>query len=120
MRKTIAFFDEPTDFSLVQGGPLFQLLLRTGLLKPPTDLLARRIVVISLVAWLPLLVLSVLSGHAVGGSGVPFLFDVGRTPGCSCPCRFSWCRRDRPSADQGDRPAIPRSGHRRSRRSAAV
>ena len=38
MRKTIAFFDEPTDFSLVQGGPLFQLLLRAGLLKPPTDL----------------------------------------------------------------------------------
>ena len=31
MRKTISYFDEPTDFSLVQGGPLFQLLLRAGL-----------------------------------------------------------------------------------------
>ena len=89
MRKTIAYFDEPTDFSLVQGGPLFQLLLRAGLLKPPTDLLARRIVVILLVAWMPLLVLSILSGHAVGGLGVPFLFDVGRTPDCSCACRSS-------------------------------
>jgi hypothetical protein len=77
MPKTISFFDEPTDFSLVQGGPLFQLLLRARLLRPPTDLLARRIVVISLVAWLPLLLLSALSGHAVGGLGMPFLFDVG-------------------------------------------
>jgi hypothetical protein len=77
MRKTISFFDEPTDFSLVQGGPLFQLLLRARLLRPPTDLLARRIVVMSLVAWVPLLLLSALSGHAVGGLGVPFLFDVG-------------------------------------------
>ncbi len=77
MSKTNSFFDEPTDFSLVQGGPLFQLLLRTGLLKPPTDLLARRIVVITLVAWLPLLVLSALSGQALGGLGVPFLYDLG-------------------------------------------
>ena len=77
MGKTIAFFDEPTDFSLVQGGPLFQLLLRTRLLKPPTDLLARRIVVILLVAWMPLLLLSVLSGHAFRGVAVPFLCDLG-------------------------------------------
>jgi len=76
MRKTIAFFDEPTDFSLVQGGPLFQFLLRAKLLRVPTDLLARRIVVISLVAWLPLLVLTLLSGHAAGGLDVPFLLDV--------------------------------------------
>ncbi|MFA6134053.1 MAG: hypothetical protein WC869_08575 [Phycisphaerae bacterium] len=77
MRKTIAFFDEPTDFSLVQGGPLFQLFLRTGLLRLPTNLLARRIVVLVLIAWMPLLLLSVLSGHAVGGLGVPFLYDLG-------------------------------------------
>jgi hypothetical protein len=77
MRKKISFFDEPTDFSLVQGGPFFQLLLRAGLLRPPTDLLARRIVVIVLIAWLPPLVLSVLSGHAFGGLGVPFLYDLG-------------------------------------------
>ena len=80
MSKTNPILDEPTDFSLVQGGPLFQFFLRARLLRPPTDLLARRIVVISLVAWLPLLVLSALSGHAVGGLGVPFLFDVGARP----------------------------------------
>jgi hypothetical protein len=77
MGKTIAFFDEPTDFSLVQGGPLFQLLLRARLLRPPTDLLARRIIVISAVTWLPLLLLTALSGQAIGGVGVPFLYDLG-------------------------------------------
>jgi hypothetical protein len=77
MRKEIAFIDGPTDFSLVQGGPLFQLLVRTRLLKPPIELLARRIVVILLVAWLPLLVLSIFSGHALGGTGIPFLLDLG-------------------------------------------
>ena len=71
------FFEDPTDFSLVQGGPLFQFLLRAGLIKPSMDLAMRRIVVISLVAWAPLLLLSALSGHAVGGVGVPFLFDLG-------------------------------------------
>src|SRR5262249_37256732 len=74
--KPIAYFDEPTDFSLVQGGPLFELAVRARLLKPPTELLARRIVVIVLVGWLPLLVLTLASGHAFGGRGVPFLFDV--------------------------------------------
>ena len=77
MRKKIDIIDEPTDFSLVQGGPLFQLLVRTRLLKPPIELLARRIVVILLVAWLPLLVLSIFSGHALGGTGIPFLLDLG-------------------------------------------
>jgi hypothetical protein len=77
LRKSMSQFNEPTDFSLVQGGPLFQLLLRARLLRPPTDLVARRIIVISLVAWMPLFLLSALSGHAFGGSGVPFLFDVG-------------------------------------------
>ena len=49
---------ESEGFSLVLGGPLFQLLLRARLVKPPIDLAARRIVVISLVAWLPLLLLA--------------------------------------------------------------
>jgi len=85
MSKTIAFFEEPTDFSLVQGGPLFQLLLRARLLRPSGDLLARRIVVSAGVTWLPLLLLTVLSGHAVGGLGVPFLYDLG------AHARFLFC-----------------------------
>lgn len=76
MPKMITSPDEPTDFSLVQGGPLFQFLLRTGLAGPSMDLLARRIMVITAIAWVPLLVLSMFSGHAFGGVGVPFLYDV--------------------------------------------
>jgi hypothetical protein len=40
------------------------------------ELLQRRILVISLLAWLPLLVLSLVEGRALGGVAVPFLGDV--------------------------------------------
>src|SRR4029434_6249022 len=68
---------DPSDFSLVLGGPLFQLVRQTALydeaLLPPRQ----RIIVISLLAWLPLLVLSSLEGQLLGGSAaVPFLLDV--------------------------------------------
>ncbi len=65
------------DFSLVLGGPLFQLLRRAHLSDDALMLVRQRIVVISLVAWLPLLVLSALEGQLLGGSAaVPFLLDV--------------------------------------------
>ncbi len=68
---------EPTDFSLVQGGPLFQLLRRTHLTGNDLELMRLRIIVISMLAWLPLLVLSALEGKALGGNvAVPFLLDV--------------------------------------------
>src|SRR6266550_5563408 len=68
---------EPYDFSLVLGGPLYQLFRRAHLSGDTLELLQRRILVIALLAWLPLLVLSVVEGHA-WGSGVmmPFLKDV--------------------------------------------
>jgi len=65
------------DFSLVLGGPLFQLLRRAHLSDDTMMLLRRRIIVISLFAWLPLFVLSALEGRMLGGSvAVPFLKDV--------------------------------------------
>jgi hypothetical protein len=68
---------EPQDFSLVLGGPLFQLLRRSHLSGNALELLRQRIIVISLLAWLPLLVLSALEGHALGGNvAVPFLLDI--------------------------------------------
>ena len=68
---------EPQDFSLVLGGPLFQLLRRSHLSGNALELVQQRILVISLLAWLPLLVLSALEGHAVGGNvAVPFLLDL--------------------------------------------
>lgn len=76
MSKTINF-DQPTDFSLVLGGPLFQLLRRWHLSDDALELVRLRIIVIALFAWLPLLLLSALEGQALGGSAaVPFLLDV--------------------------------------------
>jgi hypothetical protein len=67
----------PPDFSLVLGGPLFQLLRRAHLSDDALTLARRRIIVIALLAWLPLLVLSALEGRALGGSvAVPFLLDI--------------------------------------------
>jgi hypothetical protein len=68
--------DRP-DFSLVLGGPLFQLLRGSHLADDALGLAQQRILVISLVTWLPLLLLSTLEGHLLGGSAaIPFLWDV--------------------------------------------
>jgi hypothetical protein len=68
---------EPGDFSLVLGGPLFQLLRRSHLSGDALELMRRRLIIIPLLAWLPLLVLSALEGRALGGNvAVPFLLDV--------------------------------------------
>ena len=68
---------EPADFSLVLGGPLYQLLRRTGLSGDALEMLRRRLVTLTLLAWVPLLLLSILEGHAWdGGAGLPFLKDV--------------------------------------------
>lgn len=65
------------DFSLVLGGPLFQLLRRTHLAGDALELLRQRILLIPLLAWLPLLVLSLIEGEALGGrAAVPFLLDI--------------------------------------------
>jgi hypothetical protein len=67
----------PIDFSLVQGGPLFQLYVRSHLSGSAMEFLVRRIVVIPLFAWLPLLILSIFDGHVFGGSiQTSFLRDV--------------------------------------------
>jgi hypothetical protein len=67
----------PPDFSLVLGGPLYQLFRRTHLSGDALDLVQRRIVVIALLAWLPLAVLSGLGGRLLPGTTtVPFLLDV--------------------------------------------
>ena len=68
---------EPQDFSLVLGGPLYQLFRRSHLSGDALELVRQRIIIISLLAWLPLLVLSALEGQALGGrAAVPFLLDL--------------------------------------------
>ena len=67
----------PPEFSLVLGGPLFQLFRRAHLTDDALMMVRQRIIIIALLAWLPLLLLSALEGHLWGGStGVPFLFDT--------------------------------------------
>lgn len=67
----------PAEFSLVLGGPLYQLWRGTHLAGDALQLLRRRIVVLTLLVWAPLLALSVVEGHFWGGSvTLPFLHDV--------------------------------------------
>src|SRR5687768_4400040 len=68
---------DPQDFSLVLGGPLFQLLRRSHLADDALLLVRRRIVVLAGICWLPLLVLAAVGGQLLGGNAsVPFLADV--------------------------------------------
>lgn len=68
---------DPPDFSLVLGGPLFQLLRRTHLADDALEMVRQRIVAMALLAWLPLLLLTALEGQLIGGSAaVPFLMDA--------------------------------------------
>src|SRR5215472_1736341 len=66
---------ENEDFSLVLGGPVYQLLVRTGFIKPPFRHMAWRVVAIAGLAWLPLAVLTIADGRFAGGVPVPFLYD---------------------------------------------
>jgi hypothetical protein len=71
------FLRDRPDFSFVLGGPIFQLLRRSHLADDALELLYRRIIIISLFCWLPLLVLSALGGKLLAGSAaVPFLPDI--------------------------------------------
>lgn len=65
------------DFSLVLGGPLFQLFIRARISTDTLGLLKRRLIVISLFTWLPLLLLSLLPGEPTGNAiKVPFIYDI--------------------------------------------
>ena len=71
-----AMLQEAADFSLVLGGPLFQLFRRAHLSGDAMELLKRRIVLITTIAWLPLLILSWLSGHVLASVALPFMHDI--------------------------------------------
>jgi hypothetical protein len=67
----------PPDFSLVLGGPLFQLLRRAHLADDALLMVRRRILVSALLAWFPLLLLSAMGGELwAGDAAVPFLKDA--------------------------------------------
>jgi hypothetical protein len=67
----------PQDFSLVLGGPFFQLLRRSRLSGDVLELVHQRITAFVAIAWLPLVVLSLVDGMTRTASlSVPFLKDV--------------------------------------------
>src|SRR6201993_5195854 len=70
------FLEESNDFSLVLGGPVFQLFRKSHLAGDGLELVHRRLLVITLVAWLPLLLLSAL-GPSTGSLGrLSFFHDI--------------------------------------------
>lgn len=73
--RSEALSNTTQDFSLMLGGPLYQLFLRTGLVKPPLDRLGARVIVITALAWIPLLVLTAFGGRLTGGVKIPFFHD---------------------------------------------
>jgi hypothetical protein len=65
------------NFSLVAGGPLFQLLRRARLEDDAAQLIRRRIAAFVVLTWVPLLVAAAIEGLAWDGRvAVPFLRDV--------------------------------------------
>ncbi len=68
---------DPADFSLVLGGPLYQLWRGTRLADDTLQLLHRRVLVAVLLTWVPLVLLSIAEGHAWGTTvKLPLLYDA--------------------------------------------
>jgi len=68
--------EEPMDFSLVLGGPLYQLFRKAHLQGDHLELFYRRMIVIPLLAWLPLLLLALLGSSGETPTRVSFFHDV--------------------------------------------
>ncbi len=64
------------DFSLVLGGPLFQLFRKAHLTGDVLQLAYRRLLIIPLLVWLPLLVLALFSSSGEALTRVSFFRDV--------------------------------------------
>ena len=65
------------NFSVVVGGPVYDLLLRFHLVRQTLPNVWRRIVALMVVIWLPLLLLSLKEGLAFGHKvRIPFLCDL--------------------------------------------
>ena len=64
------------DFSIFVGGPVYDTLLRIGLVRLGLPNILRRIVALIAIMWLPLLLLSLKDGFAVGHQvRIPLLYD---------------------------------------------
>ncbi|HYK36940.1 hypothetical protein [Alloacidobacterium sp.] len=63
-------------FLLMEGGPLFNIQKRLGVIKKDVPFTKRRALVAALLTWFPLLILSAIQGRAFGNVPVPFIRDL--------------------------------------------
>ena len=68
--------DKPNDFSLVLGGPTYQFFRKSHLAGDALEMLYRRLIIITLLAWLPLLLLSTISSSTGSVGRLSFFHDV--------------------------------------------
>ena len=71
-----SLLEEPPDFSVVLGGPLFQFLRRAHLEGDHLQLLRRRLVFFTGITWLPLFLLAVANPFAESAGRISFLHDI--------------------------------------------
>jgi len=72
----INILDDPPDFSIVLGGPLYQLLRRAHLEGDHLELLFRRLLFFVGVTWLPLFLLATVGRFAGSAGRLAFLRDI--------------------------------------------
>ena len=76
MTAKAALREEIYDFSLVLGDPVSRFFRKARLSGDHLELLHRRLITITSIAWVPLLLLDSLSSHAAGIGRLSFLHDV--------------------------------------------
>src|SRR5262245_39312923 len=65
------------EFSLLRGGAYYRAMTFASLMRPDLSLEIRRAAVLAAIAWLPLLLLSIFEGSALGTAhGLPLLYDA--------------------------------------------
>jgi len=69
-------FHEPPDFSLVLGGPLYQLYRKTYLSGPILELVLRRVLLFALITWVPLFLLCLYGRQLLSNDHLGFLRDL--------------------------------------------
>ncbi len=74
--KKFSILDKDDGFSIVSGGPLYNIYLKSYLATPQLNFYKRRIFVLCMLTWLPLLVLATINGVVISGVDVPFIFDL--------------------------------------------
>ena len=82
-RQSTAYLPGESALDPFAGGPLFRLLLRARLIDSGLHRVGLRIAFTAALIWLPLLVLSIIEGHFLGGhTAIPFARDI------ECHVRF--------------------------------